>query len=241
MNKYVLVTGASTGIGQATAIALAENGYIPVLNARSVENLAKTQQKMGGGKHICIPCDLSDVDSVNAFIKEVTAKCQSLHAIINVAGVWHGENEVYAEKDFGTFSQEVILQTFAVGITAPTLLVHGLLPIMERGSKIVNVSGTFENGARGWLPYYVSKRAIEDFTLGLAQELAEKGIHVNCLSPSDTATEQYAKFFPQYIEDAMDPFVVARKVVELCDVENTLSGKVIVLKKGLEPVEGFHC
>lgn len=239
MSKYVLVTGASTGIGQATAIALVENGYIPVLNARSVENLAKTQQKVGRG-YMCIPCDLSNVESINMLIKEITAKCQSLHAIINVAGVWHGENEVYAGRDFDEFSQEIILQTLTVGITAPALLVHGLLPLMDKGSKIVNISGTFENGAKGWLPYYVSKRAIEDFTIGLAQELEEKDIQVNCISPSDTATEQYARFFPQYMEEAMDPFVVAQEIVELCEPNNTLSGKVIVMKKDQKSIGGFH-
>lgn len=239
MSKYVLVTGASTGIGQATAIALVENGYIPVLNARSVENLAKTQQKVGRG-YMCIPCDLSNVESINMLIKEITAKCQSLHAIINVAGVWHGENEVYAGRDFDEFSQEIILQTLTVGITAPALLVHGLLPLMDKGSKIVNISGTFENGAKGWLPYYVSKRAIEDFTIGLAQELEGREIHVNCISPSDTATEQYARFFPQYMEEAMDPFVVAQEIVELCEPNNTLSGKVIVMKKDQKSIGGFH-
>jgi len=240
MNKFVLVTGASTGIGQATAIAFAKAGYIPIITARTSDNLAHTRQKIGESTCVSIPCDLSDVESINQLIKQITDEYQSLYAVINVAGIWHGENEVYADKEFGTFSQEIITQTFAVGITAPVLLVHGLLPIMGRGSKIVNISGTFENGAKGWLPYYVSKRAVEDLTIGLAQELEEKGIQVNCISPSDTATEPYIKFFPQYIEEAMDPAVIAEKIVALCKSEDRLTGRVIVMKKGQEPTESFH-
>jgi len=74
----------------------------------------------------------------------------------------------------------------------------------------------------------------------LAQELEEKDIQVNCISPSDTATEQYARFFPQYMEEAMDPFVVAQEIVELCEPNNTLSGKVIVMKKDQKSIGGFH-
>lgn len=147
---------------------------------------------------------------------------------------------MYANKDFEKFPQEVILETYTVGLTAPTLLVHGLLPLMGKGTKIINISGTFENGAKGWLPYYVSKRALEDLTIGLAQEFEEKGVQVNCISPSDTATEQYVKFFPQYISDAQDPITIAKHIVELCEPENKTTGRVIVVKKETEPFEGFH-
>ena len=111
---------------------------------------------------------------------------------------------------------------------------------MKQKSKIINLSGTFENGSKGWLPYYVSKRGIEDLTIALSQELKEKSIQVNCISPSDTATEAYSKFFPEYIDEAIDPIEIAKKIVELCDENNTTTGKVIVMKKDTEPFEGFH-
>lgn len=85
-------------------------------------------------------------------------------------------------------------------LTAPTLLSHALIPLIPTGSSIINLSGTFENGGKGWLPYYVSKRAIEDLTIGLADELKDKGINVNYVSPSDTATDEYKRFFPEDAE-----------------------------------------
>lgn len=161
--------------------------------------------------------------------------------LLNVAGIWHGINEIYATKDFETFSQKVILDTFMVGTITPALLTHALVPLMQKGARIINISGTFENGAKGWLPYYVSKRAIEDLTIGLSQELERKKIYVNAVSPSDTATEAYKKFYPQYIKDAISPKEIAKFVVKLCSKKmDGITGKVFILKKDRKPFEHFH-
>lgn len=112
---------------------------------------------------------------------------------------------------------------------------------MKSKSKIINLSGTFENGAKGWLPYYVSKRAIEDLTIALAQELEDKDIQVNAISPSDTATDAYKKYFPEYINDSIDPKVIAMQAVFLCtSTGDNMTGKVFVMKKNKKPAESFH-
>ena len=163
-----------------------------------------------------------------------------INILVNVAGIWHGENQAYAGIELEKFENEVIYNTYMVGTVAPTLLAKELITVMPEGSRIVNISGTFSGGAKGWLPYYVSKRAIEDLTVGLSQELVEKEIYVNCISPSDVATEEYKKYFPEYISDAIEPEEIAKYAVKLCDEENKVTGKVIVVKKGKEPFEGFH-
>ena len=128
-----------------------------------------------------------------------------------------------------------------MGIIAPSLLTHAFIPLMSKGSRIINISGTFENGAKGWLPYYVSKKAIEDLTVGLSEDLKEKGILVNAISPSDTATDAYSKYFPQYINDANDPKEIAKFASYLCSEETTnINGKIFVIKKNKKPYEGFH-
>ena len=241
--KHALVTGASTGIGRAIAIALAKEGIFVLITARNKENLEETKKLIEEvkGKADIIIADLANKDSLDKLISEIKTKTTSLDMLVNVAGIWHGNNEVFANKDFTSFSTQVVLDTFNVGIIAPVLLTHGLVPLMPENGKIVNISGTFENGAKGWLPYYVSKRAIEDLTIGLSQELSDKKIQVNCISPSDTATEQYRKYFPQYISDAIDPEEIAKEVVHLCsDRANNITGKVFVIKKGKEPFESFH-
>ena len=112
---------------------------------------------------------------------------------------------------------------------------------MSKGGRIINISGTFESGAKGWLPYFVSKKAIEDLTIGLAEELKEKNILVNAISPSDTSTDAYKKYFPQYLPDAISPDNIAKFAVHLCSLETkNITGKVFVLKKDKEPYEGYH-
>ena len=128
-----------------------------------------------------------------------------------------------------------------VGTVAPSLLVHGLLPLMPERGKILNISGTFTNGAKGWLPYYVSKKAIEDLTVGLSEELADKKIQVNGISPSDTATAAYKKYFAEYLDEAIEPKLIAKQAVFLCSNEaDDITGKIFVMKKGEKPFTSFH-
>lgn len=242
-DKFAVVTGASTGIGRAIAVALAKEGVRVGLVARTKERLKETKsliEKAKGTSGVFV-ADLSNIDSVNKLIAEIKSKFNRVDVLVNVAGIWHGKDEVYAGRDFETFPQQVIVDTYNVGTVSPTLLAHGLIPLMPEGARIINVSGTFENGAKGWLPYFVSKKAIEDLTIGLSEELEKKGILVNAISPSDTATEAYKKYFPQYIPEAVEPEEIAKFVVYLCsDEASDISGKVFVVKKGKEPYEGYH-
>lgn len=240
--KTAVVTGASTGIGRATAIELGKTNLV-FLVGRSQQKLEQTKAlvELTGGKAEIVICDLSDLQSITSLLSTIKEKSSQIDMIVNVAGIWHGENEVYAGKDFDTFSTNLIQDTFTVGLLAPMLLVHGLIPVMPRNGKIVNISGTFENGAKGWLPYFVSKKALEDLTIGLAEELKEKDIQVNAVSPSDTATDAYKKYFPQYITESIEPEVIAKQVAYLCSEEsNSITGKVFVMKKDNEPYEGYH-
>lgn len=160
--KISLVTGASTGIGRTIAIELAKTGMYTILVARRKEKLDETLKLVQevGGKGKVFTCDLADINSINNLISEIKKETKEINVICNVAGVWHGTDTVYADTDFEIFDQKTVLDTYTVGLTAPTLLAHSLVPLMPKGSKIINISGTFENGAKGWLPYYVSKKAI---------------------------------------------------------------------------------
>lgn len=241
--KYAIVTGASTGIGRAISIELGKNNYHVGLVARTNSRLQETKtlmEKTGGSADIYI-VDLSKITSVNDFIKQILKTRNKIDALVNVAGIWHGKDRAYSDIDFSRYPQPVITDTYMVGTISPSMLAHGFIPLMHKKSKIINISGTFENGAKGWLPYFVSKRAIEDLTVGLAEELKSKDIQVNCISPSDTATQEYRKYFPQYIKDAIDPQKIASYAAYLCsESDGDITGKVFVIKKGQKPFEGFH-
>ena len=242
-NRIALVTGASSGIGRAVALEFAKEGAFILLTARNIDELNKTKKLINDLKFQAeiIPADLDNTKSINELVKNIKRKTKKLDIIANIAGIWHGKNEVYAGKNFEKFDQEIVLQTMFVGLISHMMLVHSLVSLMSENSKIVNLSSTFESGAKGWLPYYVSKRGIEDLTIGLAEELKEKNIQVNGISPSDTATEAYKKYFPQYINEAIEPEKIAEFATYLASEKtNDVTGKVYVLKKDSKPFEAFH-
>lgn len=240
-DKFVIVTGASTGIGRAAAMEFGKRGAVVGIVARRVDKLKETKDLVenAGGKAEIFIADLSDLDSVNQLISDIKARTNKVDALVNVAGIWHGKDEVYAGKNLENFDQKTILDTYMVGFTSPTLLIHGLIDLLK-GGKVINISGTFESGAKGWLPYYASKRGLEDLTVGLAEELAHLDIAVNCISPSDVATEQYKKFFPEYAKDALKPEDVSVEIAKLYDESSSVTGKIFVVKKDEKTKESFH-
>lgn len=240
--KYALVTGASTGIGRAITIALGRASITVGLIARSKDHLKDTLEVItkSGGVGQVFPLDLRDIPAIYSLAEQIKKEWGEVHILTNVAGVYHDAQKAYYNIPFEKYSREEILNIYDVGTNGTTFLTHAILPIMKKRSHIINLSGTFENGNSGWLPYYVSKRAIEDFTVGLAQELTPRGICVNCVSPSDTATEAYNKFFPEYYHEAMDPNTIGEFIVELIGKKNPPTGKVFVLKKDTIPYEAFH-
>jgi 3-oxoacyl-[acyl-carrier protein] reductase len=230
--RFAIITGASSGIGSAIAMQLSNEDIHLVLAGRNHIKLQELKAQLSS-RNInadVIQSDLSSQEGINGFIQNVKRVYKTIDVLINVAGIWHDDSEAYAGRSYETFDQKVIIDTMNVGTLAPMLLVHALIPLMPKKSKIVNISGTFESGARGWLPYYVSKRAMEDFTIGLKEELEDKDIQVNCVSPSDVATDAYKKFFPEYIKDAVDPVLIAKQVDVLL-TQILSQGKSLLLRK----------
>jgi NAD(P)-dependent dehydrogenase (short-subunit alcohol dehydrogenase family) len=240
-HKTVVITGGSTGIGQAIARRFAKKGVVIILIGRNTDALKWTADLLIKKKAVVsiIPADLSKVSDISKAITLVKRKCKSIDVLVNAAGVWHSETKAYSGIPFENYSRSEILSMFQVNLIAVTLLCQGLIPLMTKGSAIINISGTFESGAKGWVPYYVSKRGVEDLTLGLAEELKEKGIAVNCISPSDTLTPAYRKFFPQYTDETQETDVVGRFAQKLINFKGT--GNVWVIKKGNRPYKFFHC
>src|SRR3989344_2441263 len=107
-NKIAVVTGASTGIGKAIAIALAREGAFIYLVARNIEGLAKTKKtiEQNGGKSQIVETDLTNISSINKLVGTVINSKRGVGILVNVAGIWHGENEAYAGKNFESFSQK---------------------------------------------------------------------------------------------------------------------------------------
>lgn len=218
MKKVALITGGSSDIGLAIAKRLKEEDYSVILTSRRrPENL--------DAFFTFITADLSKESDIDELVKMI----DSVDLLVNVAAIWHSDTELFAKKGYFDFDWNTISSTMQVGIIAPMKLIYSLKNKFQDSANIINISGTFENGGKGWVPYYVSKKALEELTYSLADDLKDKGIRVNAISPSDTATKAYAKFFPQYMDDTVKPSKIADRIIEV--IKENKNGSIEVIKK----------
>lgn len=237
--KIAVVTGASTGIGREIAKAVATNGGRVGLVARSVNRLQETKDliQSSGGEARVFPTDLRDEKAIDNLASDVLEAWGDIDILVHAAGAWHNGNQVYAGVPLVDMPAERINEGLDVQIRAPMLLTRLFLPgmIRKKQGKILSITGTFERGGDGWLDYYVSKLALEYFTIGLARELREHEIQVNAISPSFTATEAAYRFFPEDVKTAVSPTEVAKLAIFLLSEDSVnITGQSIVIKNKAE-------
>jgi NAD(P)-dependent dehydrogenase (short-subunit alcohol dehydrogenase family) len=220
MQKIVLITGGSSDIGLAIANRLKEENYSIILTSRNKpEDLDES--------FTFIQADLTRELDIRNLIDNI----ERVDLLVNAAAIWHNNTEVFADKEYFDFRWEDISSTMQVGIIAPMMLIYLLKDKFEKDSNIINITGTFEDGGKGWVPYYVSKKALEELTYALSDDLRDRGIRVNAVCPSDTATKPYSKFFPQYMDEAISPNYIADVVIKM--INEKRNGSVEVVKKDL--------
>jgi 3-oxoacyl-[acyl-carrier protein] reductase len=192
-NKTALVTGASRGIGRATALALAAAGARVIVHYGRNADEAKAvveQIRANGGRADAVAADLAAPDGAHVLAAEVrTLAAGRLDILVSNAGVSNATTiETMSVKDFDSL--------FAVNVRAPYFLVQQLLPIMSEGGTIVFVSSLGARAAVGTLAAYAStKGAINTLVKYLASALGPRGIRVNAVAPGviDTDMSNFTK------------------------------------------------
>jgi NAD(P)-dependent dehydrogenase (short-subunit alcohol dehydrogenase family) len=185
--KIALVTGASRGIGRATALALAEAGaHILVHYGRSAAEADEVvaQIRAAGGKAQAIGADLATPEGPAELAKKVRAIAgERLDILVANAGV----------AKFATIEETAIEdfdRLFAVNVRAPFFLVQQLLPILREGSSVIFTSSLAAHASVGTLSAYAAtKGAIDTLVKHFATQLGPKGIRVNAVAPGVVATE----------------------------------------------------
>ncbi len=185
--RVAAITGASSGIGEATALTLARAGAAVSLAARRtdrIEGLAK-RIEADGGRAIAIATDVADEEQANAFITQTKEGLGRLDILVNNAGVMLLGPVIGAD----TSEWRRMIEVNVLGLLYCT---HAALPIMgEQGSgHILNVSSTAGRFANfGSAVYNLTKFGVNGFTEALRQELVPAGVKVTVIEPGMVATE----------------------------------------------------
>lgn len=194
--KTMIVTGASRGIGAATAALAAENGFAVVVNYNN--NRAAAEKVVAGiiakgGKAVAIKADISIEEDVLHLFSETDRLLGNLGSLINNAGIL--EKQMRLEQ-MGVARLQRIFAANIVGqmICAREAIKRMSLKHGGRGGTIVNVSSIAARtgSPNEYIDYAASKGAIDAFTIGLSKELAEEGIRVNGVRPAFIYTDIHA-------------------------------------------------
>jgi 3-oxoacyl-[acyl-carrier protein] reductase len=228
MDRAVLVTGASRGIGAATARAFAAAGdRVAIHYGSSPDAAAVVLKDLPGSGHVMVQADLADPEAIQTMVDDAASALGGIDVLVNNAGVYHPHRireTTYAEW------QQAWADTLAVNLVGPSNVTWCAIRHMGRGGRIVNVSsrGAFR-GEPNQPAYGTSKAAIVSFTQSLARSLGPEGIAVTAIAPGWTVTDMAAmhlngsgydrRRLESPLERVADPSEVAAAILYLASPE----------------------
>jgi NAD(P)-dependent dehydrogenase (short-subunit alcohol dehydrogenase family) len=188
--RVAIVTGASSGIGRASARALARDGFRVALLARDLERLEAVRREIAdaGGEAFAVRADVTDGGARERAVATVVEQGGGIDALVNAAGI-------IALGTLETTTLEAFDRMMDVNVRSVFALTRLASPhLAARRGAVVNVSSV--TGLRafpGVLAYCVSKAAVDQLTRCLALELADKGVRVNAVNPGVVVTELHRR------------------------------------------------
>jgi clavulanate-9-aldehyde reducatase len=220
--KVVAITGASSGIGEATALAAAQAGAAVALGARRVDRIEALAQRITdeGGRAVAIAVDVGDEEQANAFVTRANDELGRLDALVNNAGVML----LGAIPGADTDEWRRMIDANLYGVLYCT---HAALPIMlaqdgEPKGHIVNVSSVAGRRATaGSGVYNATKFAVGAFSEALRQEVAQQDIRVTLIEPGAVSTELAGHNRPEVLASMRRRFEGVRRM-EASDIANAI-------------------
>jgi NAD(P)-dependent dehydrogenase (short-subunit alcohol dehydrogenase family) len=250
--NVAVVTGASRGVGQAIALALASQGARVALVARSVDALQDTSHHIANtaGASRAFPCDLTDAASIEMLARDIRDQLGAPAILVNAAGMF-GPFQTVQQGDAGAW-----IATQQLNVIAPYLLCRAFVGDMIDAcwGRIINVSSAAALHTPGPMnsAYGVSKVALNQLTRQLAAEIAGTGVTANAIHPGDVKTEMWADIRDQvahlpasngyrqwvkWVEETGGdpPEKAAQLVLRLCSVGSAgVNGQFLWIEDGLQ-------
>lgn len=175
--KTVIVVGGSSGIGRATAIRFAHEGWRVAVAGPDTKQVFRVAEELAGADHLPLRMDITFDDDVQNAARAVERNFGRLDVMINSAGI--SEANPIIDSDFKAWNHQFDLLFYGT-----VRLTRALVPLMRSGARIINVTSIHhERVARNYSSYAVAKAAITNYTRALALELAERGILANAIAP----------------------------------------------------------
>src|ERR1700744_3033385 len=225
-SRIALVTGASRGIGFATACALAKQGAQIIAVARTQGGLEELDDEIrkSGGSATLVPLSLTDFDGVARLGAALYERHGKLDILVGNAGV-AGTSSPLGHVDLKPWND-----TMAVNVTANFQLIRCMEPLLRKSDagRAVFITSAAASKANAYLgPYAASKAALETLVRVWANETAITGIRVNLFSPGPIRTRMRATVFPGEDPMTLDtPEQTAEFIVPMCAAEWTETGKL---------------
>lgn len=244
-NKVVIITGAGSGIGEATAKRFADEGASVVLVGRTKKKLDKVAATLDSNNVMIAPCDIGDENAVKDLFRAVIKEFRGVDVLVNNAGVFKGGKV----QDIKTKDWRAQMETNVDGYFFMT---RAAMPyLIKTKGNIVNVSSVSGLGGDwGAVPYNTSKGAVTLFTKAVALDAAADGVRVNAVCPSFTKTdltedmESDKKLMAKFMERipmgrAGEPDDVAKVVAFLAsDDAGFVTGTTLPVDGGLSASNG---
>jgi NAD(P)-dependent dehydrogenase (short-subunit alcohol dehydrogenase family) len=231
-HRIALITGASRGIGRATARLFAREGAHVLLLARTQKSLEPVDDEINadGGKASLIPLDLADGKTIDALGPSLYERFGRLDIFIGNAGILGGL------RPLTHISSKTWERVLAVNLTANWRLIRTLDPLLRRSDAgrvvFVTSSRAASQGRAYWAPYSVSKAALEALAKTYANETADSTIKVNLVDPGATATAMRAEAYPGEDQETLQtPDEVAKVILGLSLPETEASCQIFAVDR----------
>jgi meso-butanediol dehydrogenase/(S,S)-butanediol dehydrogenase/diacetyl reductase len=234
-SPVAIVTGAGSGIGRATALRLAADGYRVTLAGRREAALRETADLIGAFCLVAV-CDVTDAEAVTAMVSTTAATFGRIDVVVNNAGISRSGN-------FSEVTVDEWREVMTADVESVLLVTQAALPLLlARGGRVVNVASVAGlGGDPGMSIYNTAKGAVVNLTRSLAVELAAQGVRVNAVAPSLTATDATADIPADDVAEFLRRIPMGRAAdpAEVADVIAFLAGHDARFVTGVVvPVDG---